>query len=70
MCHEVLEWLVVELSAIVGREMDRDIELGENVLPNEFLALLGSDCCESFYLYPFGEVIDCHNHILFLALRF
>lgn len=67
MGHEVLERLVIKLSGIIGHEVNRDSETGDNILPNELLALFGGDRCGSLCLYLLGEVINCHNHMLFFS---
>ena len=65
---EFLEWLRVELFAIVYREFLRYPEPAYDVLPKEFPNYLGGDFYQGLSFDPFGEVFYGHHCIFVISL--
>jgi hypothetical protein len=55
---EIPEVLAIKLFAIVDRELGRDSESANNVLPEEFLGSLRRYCRYCPCLDPLGKVLD------------
>ena len=56
---ETLEPLVDELSSVVDYHGVQNLEMDEDVLPNELLTLGSRDYRQWLHFYPLSEIIDC-----------
>ena len=58
---EVLELLIIELSAIVDDDDPREVESRDDGLSNEFSGLGLSDLGHRLWFHPFSEVINSYE---------